>query len=841
MCHPKLRANRPSLITLLGAIVAAAACGNGSGPACVVQSVSVSPSAVTLTVAQTVTLTATVNATNCSTPPSVSWSSGSAAVGLLASGTSAQITGNSVTASPVAVTASAGGQSGSSQVTVTPQPSISLSIATLDFSALEGGANPASQFITITNGGGGTLSGLSAGTITYGPGASGWLQTPILSTTTAPATLTVQPVTGALAPGTYGATIPVQSGGASNSPQTLTVTFMVAASPVIALSSASLTFSAVQGAADPASQFITITNGGSGTLSGLSTGTITYGPGATGWLQAPILNTTTAPATLTVQPVTGALTPGTYTATIPVQSGVASNSPQALTVTFTVTAPPAIALSSASLTYSATAGGGNPASQFITITNGGGGTLSGLSTGTITYGPGASGWLQAPILSTTTAPATLTVQPVTGALGAGTYTATIPVQSGVASNSPQTLTVTFTVASAQTVVAFVGNNQTGLVGFALNVRPGVRLTGAGSAPVPNVSVTFMVASGGGSVTNATVNTNANGVAQVGSWVLGGSAGPNTLTATVAGPGIAGNPVTFTAQGAVATYNVTIQNIGPAFSAPVQTAFNSAVAKWQQIIYQDLVDVSVSAPAGTCGTNSPAIGPVTVDDILILVRIDSIDGPGSVLGSAGPCRFRFGSLLPALGQMTFDSADMAGLSAQGALNSVILHEMGHVFGFIGGLWSQPQFNCLQNASNPPGTILDTYFSCPKAVAMFDSIGGTSYTGGNKVPVENCGPASPPTCGGGNVNSHWREPTFDEELMTGFIQLGVTNPLSRLSAAAMEDLGYVVNYAGADNYVQIFSLRAGAPRANLLNLGDDIYRGPFYIVDRSGRVVEVIQPW
>jgi hypothetical protein len=309
------------------------------------------------------------------------------------------------------------------------------------------------------------------------------------------------------------------------------VTFTVTPSPVIALSSATLTFSAQQGGADPASQFITITNGGSGSLTGLATGTITYGAGATGWLQAPILSGTTAPATLTLQPVTGALIPGTYTATVPVQSGVASNSPQNLTVSFTVTPPPAIALSSASLTFAATEGGANPPSQFITITNSGGGSLTGLNTGTITYGAGASGWLQAPNFNSTTAPATLTIQPVTGALTPGSYTATIPVQSGVATNSPQNLTVTFNVASPQTVVAFVGNNQTGLVGFALNVRPGVRLTGAGNVPVPNVSVTFAVASGGGSVTGATVNTNSNGVAQVGNWILGGSTGANTLTAT----------------------------------------------------------------------------------------------------------------------------------------------------------------------------------------------------------------------------------------------------------------------------------------------------------------------
>jgi hypothetical protein len=509
----------------------------------------------------------------------------------------------------------------------------------------------------------------------------------------------------------------------------------------------------------------------------------------------------------------------------------------------TVTPRPSISLSAAILSYSAIPAGANPASQFITITNGGGGTLGGLSTGTITYGAGATGWLQAPALNTTTAPATLTVQPVTGALAPGTYTATIPVLSGVASNSPQNLTVSFTVTSSQTVVAFVGNNQTGLVGFALNVRPGVRLTGAGNSPVPNVSVTFVVASGGGSVTTATVNTNASGVAQVGSWVLGGSPGPNTLTATVAGAGIVGNPVSFTATGAAASFNITIQNVGPAFSAAVQTAFNSAVAKWQQIIYQDIADVTgFNVGAGQCGANSPAIGPVTVDDIIILARIDSIDGPGATLGQAGPCFVRSAGRLTILGQMTFDSADVAALVAQGALNKVILHEMGHVLG-LGTLWTQTQFNCLQNASSPPGTILDTYFSCAKGVAMFDSIGGTSYTGGNKVPVENCGPASPAGCGAGQVNGHWREPTFAEELMTGYLNNG-TNPLSRLSAASMEDLGYGVNYAGSDNYVHTFTLAAeaaaAAARGSVLDLGDDLYRGPIYVVDQGGRVVEVIPP-
>ena len=131
-----------------------------------------------------------------------------------------------------------------------------------------------------------------------------------------------------------------------------------------------------------------------------------------------------------------------------------------------------------------------------------------------------------------------------GAAGTNTLTATVS-GSGISGN-PVTFTATATIVAAN-VAVFVGNNQSGLVGYAVNIRPAVRVTDGVGGPVSGQSVTFAVASGGGSVTSATVNTNSNGVAQVGSWVLG-AAGANTLTATVSGAGIAGNPLTFTATG-----------------------------------------------------------------------------------------------------------------------------------------------------------------------------------------------------------------------------------------------------------------------------------------------------
>ena len=219
-------------------------------------------------------------------------------------------------------------------------------------------------------------------------------------------------------------------------------------SPAIGLSSTAVTFNAQVGGADPAAQAVQVTNSGGGTLSGLAVGTITYGAGATGWLTTASLGGATAPTSLTLQPTTGSLAAGSYTATVPITSGVATNSPRTITVTFTVAAnPPVIALSPTSVSITATAAGGNPAPATVNITNTGGGTLSGLAVGTITYGAGASGWLAAS-LGTTTAPTTLSLQATVGSIAAGSYTATVPVTSGVASNSPQNVSVTFTVNAA---------------------------------------------------------------------------------------------------------------------------------------------------------------------------------------------------------------------------------------------------------------------------------------------------------------------------------------------------------------------------------------------------------
>jgi len=76
------------------------------------------------------------------------------------------------------------------------------------------------------------------------------------------------------------------------------------------------------------------------------------------------------------------------------------------------------------------------------------------------------------------------------------------------------------------------------------------------------------------------------------------------------------------------------------------------------------------------------------------------------------------------------------------------------------------------------------------------------------------------------------------MTGFLNGGVTNPLSILTVASMGDMGYTVNYAAADSYSQTFSLRASGSSTQI-HLVNDIIHGPVYVLSPSGHVMGVIR--
>ncbi len=211
------------------------------------------------------------------------------------------------------------------------------------------------------------------------------------------------------------------------------------------------------------------------------------------------------------------------------------------------------------------------------------------------------------------------------------------------------------------------------------------------------------------------------------------------------------------------FDITLRTTG--LTAGQLAIFQQAAARWSQAITGDL-------PAAT-------YNGVAVDDVLIDATAAPIDGPGGILGQAGPDFVRSGTFLPIHGAMEFDSADLAQLEASGQLFSTVLHEMGHVLG-IGTIWQAR--GLLAGA----GTA-DPRFTGPQATAAYNQIFGRAES---SVPVEGTG-------GPGTADGHWRETTFNNELMTGFLNRGA-NPLSRVTVASLGDLGYQVNLNAVDAY-------------------------------------------
>jgi hypothetical protein len=80
--------------------------------------------------------------------------------------------------------------------------------------------------------------------------------------------------------------------------------------------------------------------------------------------------------------------------------------------------------------------------------------------------------------------------------------------------------------------AFGTSTQQVPAGSTVPTRPGVIVRDRFENRAPGVAVKFSVIGGGGRVTNEIVTTDANGVAQVGSWTLGPVAAENTLAASV---------------------------------------------------------------------------------------------------------------------------------------------------------------------------------------------------------------------------------------------------------------------------------------------------------------------
>jgi glucose/arabinose dehydrogenase len=432
-------------------------------------------------------------------------------------------TGGTVTATPsieglsagtytTDITVTAPGASGSPKtipVTLTvapPPPELTVTPASLAFSATQGSASPDAKTLDVAAG---SLS------FTASEGVA-WL-----SLSTSGATVTVTPSITGLAPGTYTTNVTVSASGATGSPKTVPVTLTVApAPPSLSVTPASLSFSGAEGGLNPAAQTLSVANSGGGSLDWSA------GEDAD-WLSL----TPTAGSdagTIIVTPSLAGLTEGTYTADITVTAPGAGGSPQTIPVTFTVGPPaPELTVTPASLAFAGTQGGASPQAKTLEVTAG---PLSFSASETV------------PWLSLATSGGTVTVTPSITGLTAGTYTTDITVTAPGADGSPRTVPVTFTVAPPPPVLS------TAPASLSFTAAEG-----GANPPAQNVSVTnggggtldFSAADDAGWLSVSPSSGSAPATLSVSPIVSGLAAGTYTGAVTVTADGVSGSPKTVT--------------------------------------------------------------------------------------------------------------------------------------------------------------------------------------------------------------------------------------------------------------------------------------------------------
>ena len=240
------------------------------------------------------------------------------------------------------------------------------------------------------------------------------------------------------------------------------------------------------------------------------------------------------------------------------------------------------------------------------------------------------------------------------------------------------------------------------------------------------------------------------------------------------------------------FNITrvdVVTVSPEIDQHVQ----AAITRWEDAIRGDLINKDIGAdflgPEHCAGFGSIPNG-ASVDDIIVMVNIATIDGPSKILGEAAPCAIR-DDVLPLVGILTLDDDDVSTLVGTQKLTDVVFHEIGHVLGF-GTLWDTEGFHYVTGSGSS-----DPRFTGSQGVAEWQALGGT----GN-IPLAD--------------DAHWRESIFGTELMTAFVSpVGTPNPFSRLTLAAMADLGFSVDYSAVDAYQlpipTLLSEAPGEPRA------------------------------
>lgn len=220
------------------------------------------------------------------------------------------------------------------------------------------------------------------------------------------------------------------------------------------------------------------------------------------------------------------------------------------------------------------------------------------------------------------------------------------------------------------------------------------------------------------------------------------------------------------------------------------AIRRAAARWERVIKGDLPNVRKQSDPnfswfgrrfpGAKNYNEP------VDDVVIGYSFQKIDGPGKVLGKAGPMHSRgkgqLGNYSTISGTMIFDSEDLS--RSKRNTDAILLHELGHCLG-LGGInrrFCAPRCRPSQSKS---GLATNTEYDstkCPHAGRQAKRMGLIRFP--EELHMEPKGGIGS-ACGHfedlAPASSHW------SDLMSSTFNARKAQLLTRMDIGALLDLG------------------------------------------------------
>jgi hypothetical protein len=232
--------------------------------------------------------------------------------------------------------------------------------------------------------------------------------------------------------------------------------------------------------------------------------------------------------------------------------------------------------------------------------------------------------------------------------------------------------------------------------------------------------------------------------------------------------------------------------------------NSAITKWESVITG--IKESTEIP-----------------DYKLSLSVDIMSLPSGVLGGTSVFEYNsigylYGKTYPTRANIELSSTQISTLateirsSGKSSLYYVFLHEVGHALG-IGPLWA---FSSILNRPIATDDTGKLYYRSDNVLREYKNIDAFNGISNNLIgiPIEDNG-------GSGTAGVHLEEgnegsltidnrtltvsgvtynaPGLDQELMTGWAETNLVDmPLSRITVALLDDLGYTVNYNNADSY-------------------------------------------